>query len=575
MNSVNDAPTGTNQIAAFLEDTDYILSAPDFSFSDQLDQNNFAGIIINQLPALGELSLAGSTVISGQFVSAAEIQAGDLIFSPQQNANGSAYDRFEFIVVDDGGTAFNGIDTSVSANEIVFDVIDVNDAPDGQNITISTPEDSTYIFGRSDFGFSDIHDDNDFIALTVTTLPNNGILTIDGTTVAIGTIIDTADIDAGLLSYTPPLNVSGDSSGLGFNGFGFLVHDNGGTGNGGQSVDLTENFVSFDIPGVNDPPLLLNEGKTVDEGSKNIISTDALSATDADDPPEELNFTLGNLPAHGLLTLDGTPLNAGDSFSLLQIIQNDLIYTHDGSETSEDFFDITLSDGGENNAQPVSGRFTLLINEVIDPAPEIDNESIELEFGEIFNSLEGDSLASGSNALALNVLAENSLLIISIESPPSNGSVTLNSDGTFIYQHNGSGILQDSFTYRVTNEDDVFAIATVEISVEPPLANAFEKPVIITPAEPFTPEPEPEPEIDTSTVEDIPVEESAGDSEFNFEFNAIERAAQNRTDSTELDVVLPINEIDLSDRNELFEELSTLADLAVSCLLYTSPSPRD
>ena len=161
------------------------------------------------------------------------------------------------------------------------------------------------------------------------------------------------------------------------------------------------------------------------------------------------------------------------------------------------------------------------------------------------------------------MLAENSLLIISIESPPSNGSVTLNSDGTFIYQHNGSGILQDSFTYRVTNEDDVFAIATVEISVEPPLANAFEKPVIITPAEPFTPEPEPEPEIDTSTVEDIPVEESAGDSEFNFEFNAIERAAQNRTDSTELDVVLPINEIDLSDRNELFEELSTLADLAV------------
>ena len=556
INSVNDAPSGENNVVTFLEDTDYTLTTADFGFSDRLDQNNLAGVIINQLPTLGELTLAGSSITPGQFIGAAAITGGDLVFSPEPNANGIAYDRFEFLLVDDGGTAFNGSDTSVSANEIAFDVVNINDAPSGQDNVITTEEDTTYIFSREDFGFSDINDNDEFIAITITTLPEDGSLTIDGAEVTTDAIIDIADIDAGLLAYTPPQDVNG----LGFNGLGFQVHDNGGTGNGGEFIDPTVNFINFDLPGVNDPPLLLNEGITVDEGSENIISTDSLSATDADDLlPTELNFTLNTLPSNGELTLNGAPVSVGDSFTLEQIILDQLVYTHDGSETSEDFFDIALSDGGEDNSQPVNGRFTFVINEVIDPPPVIDDESIVLEFGEAFDSLEGDLLVSGTNALASALILENSNLIISIETPPSRGEVTINSDGTFSYQHDGSLILQDSFTYRVTNEDGVFAIATVEVTIEPLFASAFENPNSVIPNEPAVPTPEPEPA--ESTSEEVPAEEAIDESDFSI--NISRGVPDSRSESTELDVVIPINEIENIDRVDRIEELLSLTSLDV------------
>ena len=556
INSVNDAPLGEDTVVTFLEDTDYTLSTSDFGFSDSLDQNNLAGVIINQLPTMGELTLAGSTVTSGQFISAAAITSGDLVFSPEPNANGTAYDRFEFSLVDDGGTAFNGSDTSVDVNEIVFDVININDAPSGQDAIITTPEDTNYIFSREDFGFSDIQDNDNFVAITITTLPEDGALTIDGVKVTTGSVVDIADIDSGLLTYAPPLDVNG----LGFNGLGFQVHDNGGTSNGGDFIDPTVNFINFDLPGVNDPPLLLNEGITVDEGSENIISTDSLSATDADDLlPIELNFTLNTLPSNGELTLNGAPVSVGDSFTLEQIILNQLVYTHDGSETSEDFFDIALSDGGEDNSQPVNGRFSFVINEVIDPPPVIDDESIVLEFGEAFDSLEGDLLVSGANALASASILENSNLIISIETPPTRGEVTINSDGTFSYQHDGSLILQDSFTYRVTNEDGVFAIATVEVTIEPLFASAFENPNSVIPDEPAAPIPEPEPT--DSTIEEAPIEEAVGESDFSV--NIDRGVPDSRTTSTELDVVIPIREFENTDRGDRIEELLSLTGLDV------------
>ena len=43
--------------------------------------------------------------------------------------------------------------------------------------------------------------------------------------------------------------------------------------------------------------------------------------------------------------------------------------------------------------------------------------------------------------------------------------------------HNGSDVLFDEFSYRVTNEDGVFTIATVSITVEPPIASAIEPPI--------------------------------------------------------------------------------------------------
>ena len=230
--------------------------------------------------------------------------------------------------------------------------------------------------------------------------------------------------------------------------------------------------------------------------------------------PGELTFTINSLPANGTLTLNGLPAATGSEFTLAELIQDQLIYTHDGSETNSDFFDLQVSDGGEDGATPASGRFSFVINEVIDPEPLIEDDSVFLEHSGTFDSLQGNLLDSGESTLASQELSNNSELIISIETQPENGTLTLSPDGSFSYMHDGSNVLQDSFRYRVTNEDGISSVATVSIVIEPPLQSAFEAPIIIEPDFQLPEQVEPEAEIEQSMeAVDTEAEEESEDSD--------------------------------------------------------------
>src|SRR5262249_13406161 len=112
INAVNDAPVGADNTVTTLEDNAYTFKAADFGFSDPNDNpaNNLLAVQIDALPTAGQLLLNGVAVTSVQSVTAAEIAAGDLTFSPAANANGSNYASFTFQVQDDGGTANGGAD---------------------------------------------------------------------------------------------------------------------------------------------------------------------------------------------------------------------------------------------------------------------------------------------------------------------------------------------------------------------------------------------------------------------------------------------------------------------------------
>src|SRR5205814_2048052 len=114
--SVNDAPAGTNNTVSVLEDGSYTFAAADFGFTDPTDAASAAGanallaVEITTLPGAGSLTNNGVAVTAGQFVSAADITAGKLKFSPAANANGAGYASFTFQVQDDGGTAHSGVE---------------------------------------------------------------------------------------------------------------------------------------------------------------------------------------------------------------------------------------------------------------------------------------------------------------------------------------------------------------------------------------------------------------------------------------------------------------------------------
>ena len=137
VNSVNDAPIGTNKTVTTLEDTAYTFTAADFGFTDPSDSpvNALANVKITTLPGSGSLKLSGVAVTAGQFITVANINAGNLKFTPAANANGASYASFTFQVQDDGGTANGGVDLDTSARTMTVNVTSVNDAPVGTNKT--------------------------------------------------------------------------------------------------------------------------------------------------------------------------------------------------------------------------------------------------------------------------------------------------------------------------------------------------------------------------------------------------------------------------------------------------------
>ena len=125
---VNDAPHGTNGTVTALEDTALVLNVADFGFTD-VDANTLVAVKIASLPQTGSLSLDGAAVTAGQFVSAADIAAGKLVYTPVADRSGPALASFGFQVQDDGGTANGGVDLDPVVRTLSIDVTPVNDAP--------------------------------------------------------------------------------------------------------------------------------------------------------------------------------------------------------------------------------------------------------------------------------------------------------------------------------------------------------------------------------------------------------------------------------------------------------------
>ena len=83
-------------------------------------------------------------------------------------------------------------------------------APTGADAAINALEDTEFAFHVGDFGFvdSDIPPNN-LRAVKVFSLPSAGVLFNNGTAVAPGQFIASADISAGKFTFRPPANAAG------------------------------------------------------------------------------------------------------------------------------------------------------------------------------------------------------------------------------------------------------------------------------------------------------------------------------------------------------------------------------
>ncbi|MGQ0598680.1 tandem-95 repeat protein, partial [Aquabacterium sp.] len=426
--SVNDAPQGSDKTVTTLEDTPYVFAGSDFGFSD-VDGNAFLAVKITSVPGAGSLTLNGVAVSANDVILASDIAAGRLQLSPVANASGAGYSSFGFRVQDDGGTANGGVNLDATTRTMTLDVTPVNDAPAGADKTVTTNEDTSYVFSASDFGFTDPDDSpaNTLQAVKLTTLPASGTLTLNGSAVSVGQFVSLADINAGLLVFSPTANDHGTA----YAALGFQVQDNGGTANGGINLDATTRTLTMNVTSVNDAPTTQDEAVS---GNEDNTITGQVSGADVDG--DSLSFSKGSDPTHGSVSVA-----TNGSFS----------YTPSANYNGTDSFTVTVSDGQGGTA---TSTVTVTINPVND-APTANNPSVS---GNEDTIIIGQVTASD---------ADNDPLGFSKASDPTHGSVTVNSDGSFSYTPTANYNGTDSFTVTVSDGQGGTTTSTINITVTP------------------------------------------------------------------------------------------------------------
>ncbi len=122
------------------------------------------------------------------------------------------------------------------------------------------------------------------------------------------------------------------------------------------------------------------------------------------------------------------------------------------------------------------------VNLVINHAPQANPDAYEVaEGGLLFaNDPDGQNTPGQSNdngVLANDIDADGDVLIASILTPPRFAATFhLNENGTFIYEHDGSENLSDSFTYQVSDgvgetSDAVATITITEVNDAPTISD--------------------------------------------------------------------------------------------------------
>ncbi|KAG1714495.1 Extracellular matrix protein FRAS1 [Nymphon striatum] len=114
---------------------------------------------------------------------------------------------------------------------------------------------------------------------------------------------------------------------------------------------VQDTFTIEVIP-VNDqlPSVFVNKFKVQEDFSK-LISEFELFAEDKDTKPEHIMFTIANHPKHGTVKISsiGSSSEKVSNFTMQHIYDGRIMYQHDGSDSLQDSFSITVSDGQNNH----------------------------------------------------------------------------------------------------------------------------------------------------------------------------------------------------------------------------------
>ena len=352
VNNVNDAPTATDGTVTTIEDTPYVFHRSDFHFTDVDSGDTLQKVQITQLESAGYLKLNGVDVTLNQEITAADISAGKLTFDPASNANGAGYANFQFKVSD--GTAYSAV-----PNTMMIDVTAVNDAPTASDGTVTTGEDTPYVFHRSDFHFADVDSGDTLQKVQVTQLESAGYLKLNGVDVTLNQEITAADISAGKLTFDPASNANG----AGYANFQFKVSD-------GTAYSAVTNTMTIDVTAVNDAPTASDGTVTTGEDTPYVFHRSDFHFADVDSGDTLQKVQVTQLESAGYLKLNGVDVTLNQEITAADISAGKLTFDPASNANGAGYanFQFKVSDGTDYSA--VANTMTIDVTAVND-APTI------------------------------------------------------------------------------------------------------------------------------------------------------------------------------------------------------------
>jgi hypothetical protein len=437
--SVSQAPAGTSTTLTPAAGTPYVLHAADFGFSDPDDSpaDTFTRVEITTLPSAGSLTLAGATVVAGQFVTVADLAAGSLVFTPLDAARTSRA-SFTFQVEDSGSTGNGGVKLDPTPKTLAFNV-----APIAQDDAYSVSENQALVLsqlsapGATSVLQNDTDADGDPLTAVVVAWPQHGTLTSNGN---------------GGWVYAPDHNYHGPDS------FQYRANDG--------AADSNTATVTIGVVQCSQAPAGTSTTRTLPPGAPYVLHAADFGFSDPDDLPVNL-FTrveITTLPSGGSLTLAGTPVVAGQFVTVADLTAGSLVFTTvDAARTSRASFTFQVEDSGSTANGGVN----------LDPMPKtLAFNAAPIAQDDVYSVRENQVLdlsqlpAPGATSVFQNDTdADGDALSATLVTGPLHGTLSLDAAGGFVYTPNPyfSGV--DTFQYQANDGAAQSNVATVTINV--------------------------------------------------------------------------------------------------------------
>jgi len=435
--------------------TTTLLSATDFDTSDPT-------LIYNVTTALGNGQLELSTNPGVAITSFTQQNLIDGVVSYVHNGGETIADSFGFEVTD-GTTPLTGQTFNITINPV-----DDQTPTIVNNTGITGNEGASTTITTTELSATDIDTNDPTLMFNVTTAPGNGQLELSTNPGVAITSFTQQNLIDGVVVY---VHNGGETTS---DTFGFEVTD-GTTPLSGQSFNITVNAID-------DPfTITTNTGLTVDEGSTTSISSSELNISDPDTGNGGLIFTITTASINGQLELSTNSGTAITSFTQQNIADNEVVYVHDGGETTSDSFAFDVSDGTNS----ITGESFNLTVSAVNDAPQVStNTGLTLD--------EGTSASISSAELeAMDPDNGNSELTFTISTAPANGQLELTTnpgvaitsftqkqinDNEVVYVHDGSETTSDSFGFRLTDGTATLSAETFDITISP--VTGLEDPIL-------------------------------------------------------------------------------------------------